>query len=92
MKRSDLIRSIKVQFDSMRTEEATIFFDNVINNIKNAIKYGNKIEIRGFGTIQSRHRATKELYNPIQKKYMIAPANTTILFKPSKELTNKMNG
>lgn len=92
MKRSDLIRSIKVQFDSMRTEEATIFFDNVINNIKKAIKNGDKIEIRGFGTIQPRRRATKELYNPILKKYIVAPANTTILYKPSKDLTNKMNG
>ena len=92
MKRSDIIRTIQVQFKHMRNTDAAAVLDTVADTMIDAIANGNRIEIRGFGTFQPRPRATKVGYNPVTGQPMNLPANTTILFKPSRELTKKMNG
>ncbi|MBQ3785571.1 MAG: HU family DNA-binding protein, partial [Alphaproteobacteria bacterium] len=50
------------------------------------------IEIRGFGSFQMRKHSTKNGYNPTTGETMIVPAGKTVLFKPSRDLTKKMNG
>lgn len=92
MKRSDIIRTVQVQFKRMRTKDAAAVLDAVSDAMIDAIAAGNRIEIRGFGTFQPRPRATKVGYNPVTGQPMHLPANTTILFKPSRELIKKMNG
>ena len=92
MKRSDVIRSVKVQFKRMRISDAMSMLDCVIEEMENAIANDNRIEIRGFGTFQSRERATKIGFNPSTGERIRLNANRTILFKPSRELTKKMNG
>ena len=92
MKRSDLIRSIQVQFKNMRTTDDMAMLDTVVEEMKNAVARGERIEIRGFGTFQQRTRATKNGYNPSTGESIFLPANKTILFKPSRELIKKMNG
>ena len=92
MKRSDIIRTIQVQFKNIRMADAAAVLDTVADTIIDSVAHGDRIEIRGFGTFQPRHRATKMGYNPVTGQPMHLPANTTILFKPSRELTKKMNG
>ena len=92
MKRSDIVRSIQVKFNNMRVADAAAIVDTVADHMVEAVATGNRIEVRGFGTFQPRKRATKIGYNPSTGKPMPLPANTTILFKPSRELTKKMNG
>nr|MBQ0091330.1 integration host factor subunit beta [Candidatus Enterousia merdequi] len=92
MKRSDVIRTLQVQFKNMRTNDAMLMLDSVMDEMKGAVANGDRIEIRGFGTFQSRTRSTKQGYNPSTGETMYLPANKTILFKPSRELTKKMNG
>ncbi len=92
MKRSDIIRTVKVHFRRMRVRDAAAVVDTVVESMIDAVANGDRIEIRGFGTFQPRPRATKVGYNPVTGKPMNLPANTTILFKPSRELTKKMNG
>ena len=88
MKRSDIVRSIQVRFKHMRAGDAAAILDTVSDHMIESVANGNRIEIRGFGTFQPRARATKIGYNPCTP----LPASTTILFKPSRELTKKMNG
>ncbi len=92
MKRSDLIRTVQVNFKRMRMRDAAHVLEFVANSMIDSIANGDRIEIRGFGTFQPRPRATKVGYNPVTGQPMHLPANTTILFKPSRELTKKMNG
>lgn len=92
MKRSDIIRSIQVQFKHMQAADAAAILDCISNQLINSIADKNRIEIRGFGTFQSRNRSSKIGYNPASKKTMYLNAGRTILFKPSPELTKKMNG
>ncbi len=92
MKRSDIIRTIQVQFKNMRTNDAMAMVDTVVDEIINSVANDDRIEIRGFGTFQPRKRATKNGYNPTTGERVLMPAGKTILFKPSRELTKKMNG
>ena len=92
MKRSDIIRSLQVQFKHMRTQDAMAMLDTVMDDMKAAVANDNRIELRGFGTFQSRKRATKNAYNPSTGETMYLAAGKTVLFKPSRELTKKMNG
>ncbi len=91
MKRSDIVRSIQVQFKHMRASDAAAILDTVSDHMIESVADGNRIEVRGFGTFQPRARATKIGYNPCTGKPMHLEASTTILFKPSRELTKKMN-
>jgi len=92
MKRSDVIRTIQVQFKHMRATDAAAMLDTVADSMIDAVANGNRIEIRGFGTFQPRKHASKVGYNPSTGRPQAIAANTTILFKPSRELTKKMNG
>ena len=92
MKRSDIIRTIQVQFKRMRGTDAAAVIDTVADAMIDAVARGDRIEIREFGTFRPRPRATKIGYNPVTGQPMHLPANTTILFRPSRELTKKMNG
>ncbi len=92
MKRSDIIRTLQIQFKNMRASDAMSMLDCVVDTMKNAVANDNRIEIRGFGTFQSRKRATKNGYNPSTGEMIHLDAGKTILFKPSRELTKKMNG
>lgn len=91
MKRSDIIRSMQVQFKHMRFSDAAAILDTVADTMIESVASGNRIEIRGFGTFQPRARATKIGYNPCTGQPMHLNASTTILFKPSRELTKEMN-
>jgi len=92
MKRSDIIRSIQVKFKNMRNTDAASIVDTISDHMVESVANGDRIEVRGFGTFQPRRRATKIGYNPSTGQPMPLAAGTTILFKPSRELTKKMNG
>jgi integration host factor subunit beta len=92
MKRSDIVRTLQVQFKRMRPNDAAVILDTVAEQLIDSVAGGDRIEIRGFGTFQPRNRATKIGYNPCTGKPMHLEAGRTILFKPSRELTKKMNG
>ena len=78
MKRSDIIRTIQVQFKRMRTSDAAAMLDTVADHMIESVANGDRIEIRGFGTFQPRARATKMGYNPCTGTPMPLPASTTI--------------
>ncbi|MDR0741723.1 MAG: integration host factor subunit beta [Rickettsiales bacterium] len=92
MKRSDIIRTLQVQFKRMRPNDAAAILDSVSDQLIESVSAGDRIEIRGFGTFQPRSRATKLGYNPCTGKPMHLEAGRTILFKPSRELIKRMNG
>lgn len=92
MKRSDIVRSIQVQFKNMQAKDANAILDCISDKLIKSIADENRVELRCFGTFQPRIRTSKIGYNPVSKKTIHLGAGRTILFKPSKELTKKMNG
>ena len=90
MKRSDLSRSVQVQFKRMRSVDADDMLDAIIGAIIEGVAAGDRVEIRGFGTFQPRPRAAKDGYDPRTGGRLNLAPGRTILFRPSPELTKKM--
>lgn len=65
--------------------------DTVTDCLTDAVTNGDRVEIRGFGTFQSRNRAPKTTRNPRTGKTMTLPGRRGVLFRPSPELTKQMN-
>src|SRR5258707_2044277 len=62
-------------------------FDSVIG----ALKWGDKIEIRGFGSFRTRQRNARTGRNPKTGAKVDVPAKRVPFFKPSKELRDSVN-
>jgi integration host factor subunit beta len=92
MKRSDIIRTVQVQFKNMRESDAAQMLDAVVDEMVSAVAHDNRIEIRGLGSFQARTHSPKNGYNPTTGETMLVPAGKTVLFKPGRDLTKKMNG
>ena len=79
MKRSDIIRTIQVQFKNMRASDAAIMLDTVINKMIDSVAKDDRIEIRGFGSFQPRTHVAKNGYNPTNGETMVLPGGKTVL-------------
>ena len=92
MKRSDIVRSVQVKFGRLSSADAAAMVDSVSARLVDAARSGDRVEIRGFGTFQTRVHAAKATVNPRTGAKMRLPARRSVLFRPSRELIKKMNG
>lgn len=61
--------------------------DNFLNEVKNTLKKGDSIELRGFGIFETKLRKGKEnARNPKTGKIVSVPSHYVADFKPGKEL------
>lgn len=92
MKKSDVIRSMQVTFINMRSTDAAAILRCITDTIVESVSKGDRVEIREFGNFQRRMHTARNGFDPQTHKLVKIPADYTILFKPSTELTKKMNG
>jgi len=91
MKRSDIVRTIQVQFKRLNQADADAMLNTIINEMHDTLAAGERVEIRGFGTLRSRLHAPKATTHPRTGKPLRLPARRNVHFRPSPELTKKMN-
>ena len=76
------------------TKDVREVFDAIIQEIKFGMAEGEKMEIRGFGTFETKIRKARKAKNLYTGESMNLPETTVIKFRPSKEwqkdLTNKL--
>lgn len=63
------------------------FFETVIE----AMKRGENIELRGFGTFKVNKRAQRVARNPKTNEEVIVPQQVIPVFKPSKDFKSDVN-
>ena len=68
-------------------QTVNLFFDSILE----ALRRGEKIEIRGFGTFHLRQRRSKEGRNPKTGKLVSVAAKKVPFYKCGKELRQLMN-
>jgi nucleoid DNA-binding protein len=91
MKRSDIVRSIQVKFKRLSAADAGGMMNAVVSRLNDALVVGDRVEIRGFGTFQTRRHAAKNTTDPRTGAPLHLPARRAVLFRPSRELVKKMN-
>jgi integration host factor subunit beta len=59
--------------------------------LENALVQGGRIEIRGFGSFDVRHRPPRIAHNPKSGEAVHLPARVAIHFKPGKEMRDRVD-
>ena len=66
--------------------------DAILDRIVRSLRTGDKVEIRGFGSLRTRQRQPRIGRNPKTGARVDVPAKKVPYFKPSKELKDLVNG
>ncbi len=85
LKRTELIQEVARVLELSLNESATIL-DAIFNSLVRAIQAGDRIEIRGFGSFDTRQRKPRIGRNPKTGASVAVPSKRVPFFKPSKDL------
>jgi DNA-binding protein HU-beta len=85
MIKSDIINEVSNRADVTKVK-AEIAVEAILESIKNALKKGERIELRGFGVFQIKPRKKGIGRNPRTGQEVNIPPGKTIRFKPGKNL------
>ena len=90
MTKADLIEEVARVVDMTR-KEAEVIVEAIFAAVVRALRSGDKIEIRGFGSFRTRQREARVGRNPKTGERVDVPAKKIPYFKPSKELKDLVN-
>ena len=85
MTKRDLVTAIAQKAD-IKKKDAEAALNALIEVVTEALAKGEKVEIRGFGTLLMKERAARVARNPQTGKKVKIPAKLSPAFKPGKEL------
>ena len=91
MTKSELIERILETNNLLNLKSSEILVNTVFDSIEEALKAGDKVEIRGFGSFTIRERLGREARNPKSGDLVRIPAKKTPFFKTGKELRERVN-
>ena len=90
MTKADLVDQVTAIGDLTR-RDGEVIVDTLFEAVIGALKSGDKIEIRGFGSFRTRQRNARTGRNPKTGAKVDVPAKRVPFFKPSKELRDSVN-
>ena len=90
MNRNNLIDQIADTTGSSKLDAEQIV-DAVLGQIAEALRNGEKVDLRGFGSFQVSEKKERQGRNPRTGETMMIPAKKVAVFKPSKELAERVN-
>lgn len=90
MTKADLVEEVTKLGDLTR-RDSEVIVDTIFDSVIGALRTGDKIEIRGFGSFRIRQRKPRIGRNPKTGAKVDVPAKKVPYFKPSKELRDLVN-
>lgn len=90
MTKSDLVFEV-MQLGDLTRHDAETIVETVFDSVIGALRSGDKIEIRGFGSFRTRQRNARIGRNPKTGVRVDVPAKRIPFFKPSKDLRDLVN-
>lgn len=90
MTKADLIEEISRVCEFTR-RDSEVIVEAIFESVVRALRDGDKIEIRGFGSFRTRQRQARIGRNPKTGARVDVPAKRIPYFKPSKELKDLVN-
>ena len=84
MNKYDLVKLIAADAETSQAEAALIL-DSTLNVIMDCVAKGEKIQLLGFGSFESKHRSARVGRNPATKETIHIPETDVPVFKPGKE-------
>jgi integration host factor subunit beta len=91
MTKSELIEKVVESHGMLNVKISELVVNTVFDSIEEALKAGDKVEIRGFGSFTIRERLGREARNPKSGEVVRIPSKKTPFFKTGKELKERVN-
>ncbi len=90
MTKAELVEEVSRVADLSR-KEAELVVDSVFQSVIDALRRGDKVELRGFGSFRLRQRDSRRGRNPKTGDTVDVPPKSVPYFKPGKELRDLIN-
>jgi DNA-binding protein HU-beta len=88
--KAELISSI-AEKSKLTKKDAEVALKSFIESVEETLEKGDKVQLVGFGTFESRSRAERIGRNPRTKEEITIPASVVPVFKAGKEFKEKVN-
>jgi integration host factor subunit beta len=89
--KSELIEKVMQTHSMLNMKVSEIVVNTVFDSIEEALRDGDKVEIRGFGSFTIRERLAREARNPKSGEVVRISSKRTPFFKTGKELKERVN-
>ena len=89
--KSKLLKQLKKSFPNFSLSDLSKLVDIILNEIKRALRRGDRVELRGHGVYFTRIQRARISRNPKTGEKVNTPQKRTIHFKMSKEMFKKIN-
>ena len=89
--KSELLKQLSKNYPNFLKKDLEKFTNIILNEIKAALKRGDRVELRGFGIYYTKTQKARISRNPKTGEKVNTPEKKTIHFKMSKDLFKKLN-
>ena len=90
MTKSELTQRLARQFPGIRREDAREMMDLFLEAMKEGLRSGDTVELRDFGGLRIRSRASRTGRNPKTGEKVLVEAKKTVYFKQSRTLKGRI--
>jgi len=91
MVKSELIRALNEKLPDRQLDDVELAVNCLLKHMADALVKGERIEVRGFGGFDLRHRAPRIGRNPKTGEAVKIPAKVVVRFKPGKDMRDQVN-
>tara|TARA_Y100000816_G_scaffold240960_1_gene187683 strand:+ start:1173 stop:1466 length:294 start_codon:yes stop_codon:yes gene_type:complete len=89
--KSKLLKQLSNNYPNFLKKDLEKFTNIILNEIKRALKRGDRVELRGFGVFSTKTQKARISRNPKTGEKVNTPKKKIIHFKMSKDLFKKIN-
>jgi len=89
--KSKLLNQLKKSYPNFLKRDLEKVVSVVLSEIKQALKRGDRVELRGFGMFSTNIQKARISRNPKTGEKVNTPEKKTIHFKMAKEMFKKLN-
>ena len=89
--KSKLIKQLSKNFPNFLKKDIEKFTDIILKEIQQSLGRGERVEIRGWGTLSTKIQKSSIRRNPKTGEKIAVPSKKVIHWKMSKEMFKKIN-
>ena len=91
MKKSDLLENFKKKLSHLSNTDSIASFELILKAIAESLEKGERMEVRGFGSLSTRTRKPIRGRNPQSGEAIELSERKVPYFRASQELNQKLN-
>ena len=89
--KSKILKDLSKNYPNFLKKDLEKFINIILGEIKNTLKKGERVELRGFGIFYTNIQKARISRNPKTGEKVSTPKKRTIHFKMAKDLFKKLN-